>query len=163
MLPLGSPRLDRILDVMESEEHLWTDYGLRSISKNDTFYHIGNAPGDEPYWRGPIWVNVNYLALKALQYYRSIPVEAPRTDGEENEDEEENEEEEGEGGAGRRSSGRSQKKKKRRLAAEQDEEKKLNAVLIVQRDQVRLWPARSLIVSFAPWFHAPAPLRTTHH
>ena len=67
MLPLGSTRLDSILDVMESEEHLWTDFGLRSISKNDTFYHVGNAPGDEPYWRGPIWVNINYLALKALQ------------------------------------------------------------------------------------------------
>lgn len=28
-----------------------------------------NAPGDAPYWRGPVWININFLALRALRFY----------------------------------------------------------------------------------------------
>jgi mannosyl-oligosaccharide glucosidase len=51
MLPPGSPRIDAVLDIIESPDLLWSDHGLRSIAKNDTFYRRQNAPGDEPYWR----------------------------------------------------------------------------------------------------------------
>jgi mannosyl-oligosaccharide glucosidase len=61
--------LSEILDIIEDREYLWTDYGLRSLATNDTFYNHPNGPGDNPYWRGPIWINVNYLTLKALYYY----------------------------------------------------------------------------------------------
>lgn len=56
-----SPRLGAILDLIGDEEELWTDHGLRSLSKKDEFYHT-----DEDYWRGPIWININYLAVVQL-------------------------------------------------------------------------------------------------
>lgn len=61
LLPADSPRLGPILDLISNEEELWTPYGLRSLSKADANYGTG-----EDYWRSPIWMNINYLAVKAL-------------------------------------------------------------------------------------------------
>lgn len=56
-----SPKLGAILDLIGDAEELWSDHGLRSLSKSDEFYHT-----DEDYWRGPIWINMNYLAVEQL-------------------------------------------------------------------------------------------------
>ncbi|KAL2815985.1 glycoside hydrolase [Aspergillus granulosus] len=56
-----SPRLEAILDLIEDPEELWSDYGIRSLSKQNEFY--GTA---ENYWRSPVWININYLILKNL-------------------------------------------------------------------------------------------------
>lgn len=69
---LGADPLDYSLHLIEDPSLLWTEHGLRSIAKSDAFYQQGNAPGDAPYWRGPIWLPINYLALGALRHYGSI-------------------------------------------------------------------------------------------
>lgn len=61
LVPANSPRLGAILDQISDPEELWSDYGLRSLSQSDAFYGTG-----ENYWRGPIWLNMNYLAVKSL-------------------------------------------------------------------------------------------------
>jgi mannosyl-oligosaccharide glucosidase len=33
--------------------------------------HRHNTEHDAPYWRGQIWVNINFLALRALRHYGS--------------------------------------------------------------------------------------------
>ena len=56
-----SKHLGAVLDLIGDEEHLWSEFGLRSLSKSDELYHTG-----EDYWRGPIWINMNYLAVQQL-------------------------------------------------------------------------------------------------
>ena len=67
MIGPNSPRLKPILNLIQDPKELWTDYGIRSLSKKDKFY--GTA---ENYWRSPIWININYLVVKNL-YVSSIP------------------------------------------------------------------------------------------
>ncbi|GFF35755.1 probable mannosyl-oligosaccharide glucosidase [Aspergillus lentulus] len=61
MLGPDSPRLKAVLDLIRDPEELWSDYGIRSLSKKDEFY--GTA---ENYWRSPIWMPINYLVVKNL-------------------------------------------------------------------------------------------------
>lgn len=59
-------KLEHLVDMILDPEELWTDFGLRSLSKSDKYY--GTA---ENYWRSPIWININYLVLDSLQYYKA--------------------------------------------------------------------------------------------
>ncbi|PIO63080.1 hypothetical protein TELCIR_15337 [Teladorsagia circumcincta] len=52
---------------------MWTEYGLRSISRTSPYYDARNTEHDPPYWRGYIWININYMVLSALKYYGSLP------------------------------------------------------------------------------------------
>jgi mannosyl-oligosaccharide glucosidase len=61
LLPPSSPHLGPILDMLRDPEHLWSPYGLRSLSASHEEFGQG-----ENYWKGPIWVQMNYLALSAL-------------------------------------------------------------------------------------------------
>ncbi|KAF8626209.1 hypothetical protein AX15_004899 [Amanita polypyramis BW_CC] len=61
LLPPSSPHLGHILDLIRDPHHLWSPYGLRSLSASHTEFGQG-----ENYWKGPIWVQMNYLALSAL-------------------------------------------------------------------------------------------------
>ncbi|KAI0933864.1 hypothetical protein AcV5_005895 [Taiwanofungus camphoratus] len=61
LLPPDSPHLGPILDMVRDPQHLWSPYGLRSLSASHPEFGQG-----ENYWKGPIWIQMNFLALKAL-------------------------------------------------------------------------------------------------
>ncbi|CAL8353603.1 unnamed protein product [Boreogadus saida] len=72
ILHADSPKLEHILRDMRDPDKLWTPYGLRSLSRTDPMYMKRNTEHDAPYWRGPIWININYLAVRALNHYSSV-------------------------------------------------------------------------------------------
>lgn len=72
MLPADSSELGGLLDGMADPGELWTQYGLRSLSKNSSIYNQYNTEHDAPYWRAPIWLNINFLALSALKHYSQV-------------------------------------------------------------------------------------------
>ncbi len=53
--------LPAVLHLLRNPNHLWTDYGIRSLSPESRKYGVGDN-----YWRSPIWVNINYLAITQL-------------------------------------------------------------------------------------------------
>ncbi|XP_074721407.1 mannosyl-oligosaccharide glucosidase [Strix uralensis] len=69
LLRPDSPRLPAVLAALRDERQLWTPFGLRSLSRDSPFYLQRNTQHDPPYWRGSVWVNINYLALRALRGY----------------------------------------------------------------------------------------------
>jgi mannosyl-oligosaccharide glucosidase len=61
LLDKDSPKIGKLLDVISDKEELWSDHGIRSLSKNSEHYGT-----DENYWRSPVWININYHALSRL-------------------------------------------------------------------------------------------------
>jgi len=61
MLPANSLRLGAILDLISDSGELWSEHGIRSLSRADSNY--GTA---ENYWRSPVWMNMNYLIVDNL-------------------------------------------------------------------------------------------------
>jgi mannosyl-oligosaccharide glucosidase len=72
LLDADSDKLAATLEHLRDPKHLWTNYGLRSLSKKAPLYNQRNTEHDPPYWRSAIWININYLALKSLKYYSTI-------------------------------------------------------------------------------------------
>ncbi|SCU84631.1 LAFA_0D11056g1_1 [Lachancea sp. 'fantastica'] len=62
--PKNSDKLRWFVELMSDENKLFGDYGILSLSKMDEYFETG-----EVYWRGPVWVNMNYLFLDSLAYY----------------------------------------------------------------------------------------------
>jgi len=69
ILDPASLKLEKVLKELKDPERLWSEFGLRSLSKSDPIYKKYNTEHDAPYWRGAIWININYLAVRALNYY----------------------------------------------------------------------------------------------
>ncbi|TPX32563.1 mannosyl-oligosaccharide glucosidase [Synchytrium microbalum] len=69
LLPANATQLGATLDLMKDEQHLWTPYGLASLSQSDAYFGT-----HENYWRGPIWIHLNYMALWSLyKNYMHVP------------------------------------------------------------------------------------------
>lgn len=68
----NSKHLEKVLNDIKNPALLWTPFGLRSMSPNSPLYMKRNTEHDPPYWRGQIWININYLACRALHYYSNI-------------------------------------------------------------------------------------------
>ncbi|KIK79717.1 glycoside hydrolase family 63 protein [Paxillus rubicundulus Ve08.2h10] len=61
LLPPDSPHLGPILDLLQDPNHLWSPHGIRSLSAS----HLEFGQG-ENYWKGPIWIQMNYMVLSSL-------------------------------------------------------------------------------------------------
>lgn len=68
----SSPKLEKILTKIRDPEVLWTEFGLRSLSKSSPLYMKPNTEDDPPYWRGSVWINMNYLIVRALKHYSTV-------------------------------------------------------------------------------------------
>jgi hypothetical protein len=102
---LNETKLRRVLEKMLDEQEFLSPFGIRSLSrfheKNPYIFHTGGQEYRVPYipgesdtgmfggnsnWRGPIWMPVNALIIRALlQYYAfygdSFTVECPTGSG----------------------------------------------------------------------------------
>jgi len=75
LLQLLSPDSDKlgiIITSLTNPDLLYTPYGLRSLSKSSPLYMKKNTEHDAPYWRGPIWININFLAIRSLHHYSKV-------------------------------------------------------------------------------------------
>ena len=76
MIPPDSLHIDKVVRLMADENKLFSPYGLLSLSKSNEYFGT-----DENYWRGKIWLNINYLCLDAIKHYFSrISSEVSETD-----------------------------------------------------------------------------------
>ena len=104
---LNETNLRRVLRVMLDEQEFLSPYGIRALSRvhkdhpysyraGDREYRVAYLPGDSndgmfggnSNWRGPVWMPVNMLILRALlQYYLyygdSFTIECPTGSGRE--------------------------------------------------------------------------------
>lgn len=66
LLPLWTGSLPQeittpLLSHLTNPAEFWTPYGLPTVARNDPLYD------PETMWRGPVWANVNYFFIEALQ------------------------------------------------------------------------------------------------
>ncbi|CAI1997081.1 hypothetical protein SEUBUCD646_0G02370 [Saccharomyces eubayanus] len=64
LIPKDSPKLGKIVALMSDSNKIFSEFGLLSLSRQDEYFGK-----DENYWRGPVWMNINYLCLDAMRYY----------------------------------------------------------------------------------------------
>ena len=56
--------LGNLFKFLGDKNEFLSDYGIRSLVKNDLLYRTG-----DDYWRGKIWIQINYLVLRGLKKY----------------------------------------------------------------------------------------------
>jgi hypothetical protein len=102
---LNEPRLRRVLSAMLDESEFLSDYGIRALSRyhadHPYLFHVGGEEyrvaylpaesdsgmfGGNSNWRGPIWMPVNALIIRALLQYHmfygdAFKIECPTGSG----------------------------------------------------------------------------------
>ncbi|MBN1260553.1 MAG: hypothetical protein JXB35_07720 [Anaerolineae bacterium] len=53
--------LQRLLDHLTNPEEFWGEFVLPSVARNDPHFEPATM------WRGPVWVNINYFFVEALE------------------------------------------------------------------------------------------------
>ncbi len=56
--------LSKHAQALRNTTTLWSLYGIRSLSKADPDFGTSSN-----YWRGPVWINIHYMILKAIKLY----------------------------------------------------------------------------------------------
>lgn len=51
----------RLIQHLQNPDEFWSDYVLPTVARNDPAYN------HEAMWRGPVWANINYFFIEALQ------------------------------------------------------------------------------------------------
>ena len=72
------PSLEATLQFGSDPTTIYSPYGLRGVSQRDIEYFPGTG-----YWRGPVWISVNYIVLRGLNkfFMDYQPSEPLREDG----------------------------------------------------------------------------------
>jgi hypothetical protein len=65
MIPKDSPQYKATIHALNSTMNFNSLFGISSISRSDSTY----LASKDSYWRGPVWVNMNYLVLRGLKLY----------------------------------------------------------------------------------------------
>ncbi len=52
-----------------SPQHLWSDFGIRTLSKSDSDYNNRNIIKPYSNWQGPVWPIANYMYMHGLLNY----------------------------------------------------------------------------------------------
>ena len=73
LLPLwnniaSQEQADRVIQRYLNSDGLYSDYGIRSVAKNEKMYGVFDT-GNPSCWIGPIWINANYFAYEAFKNY----------------------------------------------------------------------------------------------
>ena len=68
----NSDQLGIVLKNLNDTSRMWTSFGLRSVSFSSAYYKKRNTEHDPPYWRGQIWLNMNYLVISSLKHYAEM-------------------------------------------------------------------------------------------
>lgn len=69
-------RMIETFRIMADPNLMLSNAGIRSLSASDQLYKVGSN-----YWRGAVWINVNYLLLRGLyKNYLTLLPPAPLTE-----------------------------------------------------------------------------------